>query len=129
MLNKEQILDKLKGLGFPKDQYCVMTGAALVLYGVKPETADIDIGCTCQLFSELQQRGFGITKEKPGKGIVIDDNIEIFEDWMPEKKNLIYDVPVANLLDIRKFKEQLGRDKDLRDIALIDKFLSVKNKF
>lgn len=129
MLNKEKIVDKLKQLNFPKNDYCIMTGAALVLYGVRQETADIDIGCTSKLFNELQQRGFEIATEKVHKGILIDGCIEIFEDWMPENKCFIQEIPVADILDIRKYKEQLRRDKDLRDIELIDSFLERKNKF
>lgn len=126
MLNKEQILDKLMSLDFPKDQYCVMTGAALVLHGVKQETADIDIGCTSELFTELLKRGFEVIKDKPSKGILIDGCIEVFEDWMPAKTCLIQGIPSADLLEIKNFKEQLGRDKDLRDIMLIDRFLNEK---
>lgn len=123
MLDKMQILDKLKDLKFPVEDYCVMTGAALVLYGVRQETADIDIGCSSKLFKQLLQRGFEIRKRKNHEGIVIDDCIEIFEDWMPEKKLIIQGIPVADIQEIRKYKEQLGRSKDLRDIELIDMFL------
>jgi hypothetical protein len=129
MLNKEQILDKLKNLNFPDEDYCVMTGAALVLYGVRQETADIDIGCTPKLFEMLLQSGFEVMQEKSYKGITIDGCIEIFENWMPEKRAFVYGIPVADILDIRKYKEQLGRDKDLRDIELIDRFLEKENKF
>jgi hypothetical protein len=70
-----------------------------------------------------------VMQEKSYKGITIDGCIEIFENWMPEKRAFVYGIPVADILDIRKYKEQLGRDKDLRDIELIDRFLEKENKF
>ncbi|MDF2521747.1 MAG: hypothetical protein K0R84_2375 [Clostridia bacterium] len=127
MLNREQIMDKLKELNFPKEQFCVMTGAALVLHGVRQETADIDIGCTKELFAKLLQSGFELAAGKVYRGIVIEGFIEIFEDWMPEKSILIDGIPVADIHDIRRYKEQKGRDKDLRDIELIDRFINQGN--
>lgn len=126
MLDKNQILDKLKNLNFPKSQYCVMTGAALVLHGIKPETADIDIGCTSTLFKELLNKGFEIKHKKPFEAIIIDDCIEIYENWAPEKTEIVEGIPVADIKSIRKYKEELGRHKDLKDIELIDKFLEQK---
>lgn len=126
MLKEQQILDKLKSLNFPVDDYCVMTGAALVLYGVREETADIDIGCNARLFAELLQRGFNTEQRNEHKGIVIDKCVEIFEGWLPDRKTLIKGIPVADILEIRKYKEQLGRDKDLKDIELINRFLNKK---
>ncbi|MGB7604655.1 MAG: hypothetical protein WBL93_04175 [Lutisporaceae bacterium] len=129
MLNRNQILDKLKNLNFPENQYCVMTGAALVLHGVRSDTTDIDIGCTSKLFKELLHRGFELIEKESFEAIVIDGCIEIFEDWVPEKIELIEGIPVADINSIRQYKERLGRDKDIRDIELIDKFLEQKTNY
>lgn len=129
MLNRNQILDKLKSLNFPKNQYCVMTGAALVIHGVRPDTTDIDIGCTSKLFKELLHRGFELIEKESFEAIVIDGYIEIFEDWVPENIELIEGIPVADINSIRQYKERLGRDKDIRDIELIDRFLEQKTNY
>ncbi len=126
MLNRNQILDKLKSLNFFQNQYCVMTGAALVLHGVRPETNDIDIGCTSKLFKELLNKGFELIKKNKFEAIVIDGCIEIFEDWVPDNIELIEGIPVADINSIRVYKERLGREKDLKDIVLIDRFLEQK---
>lgn len=128
MFNKQQILDKLNSLGFPRDQYCIMTGAALVLYGIRHETADIDIGCSSLLFDQLLQKGYEAEQRKIHKGIVIDGCVEIFEGWTSDKILFIEGIPVADIHYIRQFKEQLGREKDLRDIKLIDSFLEKKSE-
>lgn len=124
MLNKEAILQKLKGLNFPVNQYCVMTGAALVLQEVKEFTRDIDIGCSEELFQSLLKQGYQVEQMKSYEGIIIDQTIEIFRNWQAENIVYIEDIPVAELYSIRKYKKDLGREKDLEDIKLIDVYLA-----
>ena len=124
MLNKKDILLKLKELKLPKDQYTVMTGAALVLHGVKEYTGDIDIGCSEKLFDQLLQQGNKLQQLKSYEGILIDDCIEIFRGWQTEKIIYIDEEPVADINCIRKYKQALARKKDLKDIELIDEYLN-----
>jgi hypothetical protein len=128
MLNKKAILQKLKELNFPANQYCVMTGAALVLQGVKEYTRDIDISCSEELFQSLLKQGYQLERMKSYEGIIIDQTIEIFRNW--QAKNIVYieDIPVAELYSIRKYKKDLGREKDLEDIKLIDVYLAKMQK-
>jgi hypothetical protein len=105
-----------------------MTGAALVLHGVKEYAGDIDIGCSEELFQSLLQRGYKLQQIKSYEGIIIDDCIEIYRNWQSEKVVYIEDIPVADINYIRKYKEDLGREKDLRDIELIDEYLAKMQK-
>jgi len=124
MLNRKVILQKLKELNFPKSQYCVMTGAALVLQGVKEYTNDIDIGCSEKLFQSLLKQGYKLQQLKSFEGIIMDECIEIFRNWQAENVVYIENTPVADIYCIRKYKKDLGRAKDLKDIALIDVYLA-----
>ncbi|MDF2841168.1 MAG: hypothetical protein K0Q99_1940 [Clostridia bacterium] len=128
MLNKIEILTKLKKLNFPINQYCVMTGAALVLHGIKETTADIDIGCSEELLQWLQQQGYKLQRRKKYEGIVIDDCIEVFGNWKAEKVVYKDGIPIADIQCIRKYKEDLSREKDLADIKLIDEYIAAKAK-
>ena len=128
MLNKEEILYKLKSLNLPKDQYCVMTGAALVLHSIKLNTRDIDIGCSEELFQDLLQQGYKLQQVKSFECIIIEDCIEIFRNWQAENIVYIEDIPVADIYSIRKYKDNLAREKDLKDIELIDVYLAKLEK-
>lgn len=44
MLNKEEIICLLKEAEFDINEYWVTSGAAMVLYGIKDMTRDIDLG-------------------------------------------------------------------------------------
>ena len=49
MLSKEEIRCLLKDAAFDRDEYWVTSGAAMVLYGIKELTPDIDLGCTAPM--------------------------------------------------------------------------------
>lgn len=42
MFQKDQIIDRLRKVGFDAGEYWVVAGAAMVLHGVKESTGDID---------------------------------------------------------------------------------------
>lgn len=125
VLHREDILRLLKELDFLGDGCWLTSGAALVLYGVKEATRDIDLICTTELADQLEQRGFPFRKDGlDGTRIFqINDKVEVLEDWQTDEVIELEGLKIASLLSIRKQKEALGREKDLADIRLIDCFL------
>ncbi|GAA0123327.1 MAG: hypothetical protein KID00_03275 [Clostridium argentinense] len=127
MLKKEDIKTALEDLNFPKEHYWVLAGASLVMHGVKGETRDIDLGCSKFLFEQLIKEGHRpIVLNNSSRFIRVNEEVEIFEEWNVDNIELINDLPVGSLESIRKHKIELGREKDLKDIQLIDKFLKKK---
>lgn len=49
------------------------------------------------------------------------ENIEIFENWIEDTVEIIGGVPVVSIDGLIEMKKKLGRQKDLEDIALIEK--------
>lgn len=124
MLKKADILRILGEYGFSKDEYWVMTGAALVLQGVREETRDIDLGVTRGLFERLKAQGHASLTDKDGdRKIELDEYTEIFPEWRAQALETIEGVPCATLESTMRIKTQLGREKDLRDIERIRAFL------
>ena len=71
--------------------------------------------------------GCKYTVEKDNSRIVqINDTIEILENWFVDEIVFIDGLPVGSLESIKKQKAQLGREKDIKDIRLIDDY--IKNK-
>ena len=131
VLDKQAILMKLDELRYPKEQFWVCSGAALVLFGVKKYTCDIDLGVTSELFENLLQQGFSFHySQQDGTRIMnLGQKIEALENWgLTSDKVLLHGVQVEALASIRKQKEELAREKDLQDISLIDQFLRKKNE-
>ena len=54
MLKKAEIVGLLNEMAFDSDKYWVTSGAAMVIYGIKESTRDIDLGCTTELADKLE---------------------------------------------------------------------------
>ena len=122
-MTAENITKRLKELNFDKNDYWVLAGTAMVLYGIKTETPDIDLGCTKRLADVLSKK-YEVTFMPDGtKRFIIDADLEIFEDWLSGEVILLNDIPIVSLEGLIAMKEALGRDKDIKDIALIWDFL------
>lgn len=126
-MEKADIIRRLNALGLDKSQYWVLTGSAMVLYGLRERTHDIDLGCTQALADELERQGFPITRNPDGsRKFMIGQDVEIFENWLYDGVEMLDGVPVISLKGLLEMKHGLGREKDQRDIRLIEAFLAAK---
>lgn len=118
---KADIIKRITELNYPANDYWLITGGAMVLYGLREATNDIDLGCSKSLADVLEKNGFTITKLSDGtRKITIADDIEIFEDWIFDKAEIRDGVSVISLKGLLEMKKSLGREKDLKDIELIE---------
>lgn len=125
MLNRSDIIKIMSGLELDGSMYAIGFGAALVLHGVRRETRDIDISAKGDLILELKSAGYSYTELSDGRGkIEIGDEIEMYETDTLGSSVLIDGLPVLTLAEILKAKSAKGREKDLRDIELIEKYIS-----
>lgn len=129
MLNKEQIIALLHQYNFDSKKYVVLSSAAMVMQDIKMSTKDIDISVTKDYYKYLLNN-YPCTFEKEskfGRDVYFINNIINFGmDFYTKDYILIEDIPVQKLEDVKKLKLFLNRDKDKRDIALIDKALNKK---
>ena len=124
-MNRAELIERVKALPFPKEDYWVITGGAMVLYGLREQTHDIDLGCTSRLADELEQQGAEVSIRKDGtRKLVLDGDVEIMENWLYDRVETVEDIPVISLKGLKAMKLSLGREKDLRDVALIDAYLA-----
>lgn len=122
MFNRESLLQRLQELPFPKREYWVVAGAAMVLHGFRPQTHDIDLGCSTHLADKLERQGYAVSRCEDGtRKILYSEDIEIFENWIEESAEILWGVPVVCADGLIQMKKKLGREKDLADIARIEK--------
>lgn len=124
MFLKETIKESVSTLPLKVGDYCVITGTALVMHGIKEETKDIDISCTKEAFQALAAQGYPIKQGEFARKVIYSEDVEIFEDWHSGDSTMIEGVPVASLESVIVMKKQLGREKDLSDIAKIETHLA-----
>ena len=124
-MNRAEIIARLNKFPYGPEGFWLITGAALVLYGVRQETEDIDMGCTTEIANKLEQDGYLYKIMDDGnRWFKFNDGIEIFENWLCGSIEFHEGIPIMSLQGLREMKQRLGREKDLRDIHLIDEFIS-----
>ncbi|MBL4931202.1 hypothetical protein [Clostridium paridis] len=124
MLIKEDIIRIMKEVNLPLGEYWISSGAGLVLHGIKEKTNDIDLGCTSKLFDSLINKGYKYKTLADGRRVIeINGSIEVIENWFVDEVETVNELSVATIESIRKQKLKLGREKDFRDIKLIDDYL------
>lgn len=130
----KNIIEKIKVLNFPPDQYVVIGSGILVALEIRA-AADIDMSVLPELHKKLRESGeWEEDIRYDGRIFLKKDDFEINPELSWEgyrtstaeaiKSALIIDgVPFLNLEELKKFKKALGRDKDFADIRLIDDYL------
>lgn len=122
MFDKYSLLRRLQELSFSEQEYWVIAGSAMVLHGFRAQTHDIDLGCSTLLADKLEQQGYTVSRYEDGtRKILYSEDVEIFENWVEGTVEIISGVPVVCVDGLIQMKKKLGRDKDLMDIALIEK--------
>ena len=124
-MNKAEMMAKLKAFPYDPAEYWVITGGAMVLYGIREESSDIDLGCTAKMADRLEQEGYLYKVTDDGnRWFKLGEDIEVFENWLFDTVDHVDGIPVISVQGLIEMKKDLGREKDLRDIALINDFLA-----
>ncbi|MBQ3376056.1 MAG: hypothetical protein IJG49_06565 [Erysipelotrichaceae bacterium] len=123
-MNRNDIIEKLKMFPYDSKDYWVITGAAMVLYGIREVTHDIDMGCTADMADKLEKAGYLYKITSDGnRRFKIGDDIEVFENWLFGKVVSVEGIPVISIKGLIEMKQKLGREKDKRDIRLIEEYI------
>ena len=124
-MKKAEMIEKLKAFPYDPAEYWVITGGAMVLYGIRDESAESDLGGTAGLANRLEQEGYLYKVTDDGnRWFKLGNDIEVFENWLFDTVDHVDGIPVISVQGLIEMKKDLGREKDLRDIALINDFLA-----
>ena len=123
-MKKNELLKKLSELNLDKNEYWVSAGGSLLLHGLREETGDIDLGCTTKLANELVEMGYPyITTPDGRRNFSICESVDVSELWLYDKVEFIDDIPVVSLLGVYLLKKDLNREKDKKDLAVLEAIL------
>lgn len=129
----KNIIEKIKDLNFPANQYVVAGSGILDALGIR-KASDIDIAVLPELHKKLCESGNWQKEEKYEKIFLKREGIDIIPSisWSEypttteeaiKSAMIIEGIPFLNLEELKKFKKALGRDKDFEDIELINDYL------
>lgn len=127
------IIEKIKELNLPKDQYVVIGSGVMDILGIR-RANDIDLSVTKELHQKLRETGKWEEYENYGKIFLKKDVFEINGElsWDKYKTTteeviktafLIDGIPFMNTEELIKFKMAFGRKKDFKDIELIKEYI------
>ncbi|MBD3303645.1 hypothetical protein GF343_00725 [Candidatus Woesearchaeota archaeon] len=121
-----KFLEELKKLNFPTDQYAVFGSGPLAIRGLR-ENEDIEILVKPELWEKLAKN-----HKLARDDLISIGNVHIFKHWEPWLKNRDELIDTADIIDGIRFvklehvldwKEKMGREKDKKDIELIEEYL------
>ena len=127
-------MEELKKLNLPKDKYIIFGSGPMAIRGIR-DSEDIDVLVTKALFEELLIKFPQDISNHP-LGMMSIGDIEIGSSWQGNKSmtnkiigdaEFIQGFPFARLGRVIKWKKDMGREKDKRDLKLIEEYLT-KNR-
>ncbi len=131
-------LDKFKKLNIPKGEYVIFASGPMGVRGLR-DTHDIDVVVTKEIYEKYKNTEGWDTVEFQREGrdveMIENDGVEFYTDWGPGEWNVrdlissgeeIDGAYFAPLDQVRKWKLLSAREKDLKDVGLIDKYLMLK---
>lgn len=128
-MNRTEIMQRLERLKFDRAGYWLVAGGAMVLYGLREETGDIDLGCRSELADELERQGYPVTRMSDGtRKIQFEAGIELFENWLYDRVEYVEGIPVISLRGLLAMKRALGREKDQADIKRMEDFIQKRRR-
>lgn len=130
----KEIIKKVKELNLEPGSYIVFGSCPMALAGIR-EAGDIDFLANAEVRARFEKEGWKEVDKGPNDKPLTKDDYEIHDHWefssyKPTLEHLLAsatvvdDVPFASLEEVRKWKQSSGRPKDLKDIELIDAYLS-----
>ena len=125
-MNKSEILKCLSAFPYDRNEYWIITGGAMVIYGIREQTSDIDLGCSAKMADVLEANGYLLLKTDDGKRwFKFNDKIEIFEEWPEDATENSDGFRIVSLNDLMEMKKKLGRKKDMEDIKSIKAWIKL----
>jgi len=132
----KDLLEELKKMNLPKGKFAIFGSGPMGPAGLK-EPGDLDVIVTKDIFDDLRKRpDFKLGEKKSNDEYLERDGIEFYENWYPgeewdiekliDEAEIISDLPFVKLDKVLKWKKIHNREKDQKDIKLIENYLSKK---
>jgi predicted nucleotidyltransferase len=134
------IFERIRALNLPVGSYVVGGSGVLEALGIR-KVGDLDVLVSKGLFESFAQAGMKEDEtffNKYGRRTIkISESVEIYNDFVAgkyrfepeeliERAVMIEGVPFISVEDLLMYKRELNREKDFKDIELIEKYLTSK---
>jgi hypothetical protein len=133
-MNNQDLFKRVKGLNLPLGKYALFGSAPMGIRGLK-ECSDVDLIVSEEIWQEYKTKSgweYKITENGVEHIESEDGQIQLWHDWRPwyqdtrpfiDSAEIIDGLPFVKLEKVVEWKKKFGRDKDLKDLEAIEKFL------
>ncbi len=135
----KQLLKELDKLNLPKDKYAISSSGPMAIRKIR-EAKDIDIVVSDDLWQELSVK-YEVKHLDKGDVIDINEHVQALSNFKPDlnldirsNNEQIQDAEefdgykFVRLEDVIRFKKVIGREKDFKDIDLINNYLTLQDR-
>lgn len=137
-LPEHPLFEELKKLALPQGEYAIFGSGPLWVRGIR-EGNDLDIIALGTAWEWAVAHGrVGIKEESQLEYVQFaDGKIEVYCDWYPgewhvdeliETAETVDGVPFVQLRQVIDWKKKMGREKDQKDLILIEAYLAKQNE-
>lgn len=142
--NNKTVFERAKDLALPRGHY-VIVGGSMEAHGIR-RARDIDLVVDTELFYDLEQKGWVPYAPTPifmgaTWGRLEKDDVQVNTEisWMGERfaeteniireAEIINEFPFAPLQILAMWKKARGREKDIKDVSLIENYFENKSLY
>ena len=123
-MNKAEYLQKLDSLNLNKDKYCIISGGAMLMHGLKESTADIDIKIQPDYFKTLESKYSFKKSPKFPYLYELGEGVELaVQPFSQNDVDIVDGYQVLKLEIELEWKIQHNRPKDQEAIVKIKEYL------
>ncbi len=119
-MDKNTLICKVKALAMADGSYCVLAGGAMLFYGLREQTSDIDLHVNEQAFAHLQATQKLVLLDEERRHYAIGDDIELYVTPQEDIVFTVCDgVCIQTPQAVLALKKRLNREKDQKDIRAL----------
>ncbi|MBQ3518218.1 MAG: hypothetical protein IJA31_02730 [Clostridia bacterium] len=123
-MDKNTLIDKVKALAMEDGTYCVLAGGAMLFYGLRAQTSDIDLHVNEQAFAHLLATQKLVLLDEERRHYAIGEDIELY---VTSQEDIIYKqcegVCIQTPQAVLALKKRLNREKDQKDIFALEEYI------
>ena len=120
-MDKKEYIEGLEKIGWPKDQFIILSGGSLLMCGIREQTQDYDLAVSADFAKKIGLHD----APKNENGLYMPfEGAEISDTWFDEiEYDNVDGYQCESLESILAFKRKKMRPKDIVDIEKIEEFL------
>ena len=123
-MNKNTLIEKVAALHLADGSYCVLAGGAMLFYGLRTSTQDIDLHVNEAAFDILKATQKLVLLDEQRRHYAIGEDVELY---VVAQDDIVFTrcdgICIQTPQAVLALKKRLDREKDRADICALEKYI------